>query len=55
MIKGNYGLSFQQSIYEVISTRSDVNTLKYIEMAPIFDSGNSMLWNKNMKDNECQV
>lgn len=24
----------------------DVNTLKYIEMAPIFDSGNSMLWNR---------
>lgn len=24
----------------------DVKTLKYIDMAPIFDSGNSMLWNR---------
>lgn len=26
----------------------DVSTLKYISMAPIFDSGNSMYWNQNI-------
>ena len=59
LIKGNYGRSCQQSLNEVLATKvhslqgkmpNDVSefhpSVREIRVAPIFDSGNAMFWDR---------
>lgn len=37
---------FQYRHFNNFGVLRDVKTLKFVDLAPIFDSGNSMLWNR---------